>query len=171
MIRSIFSEFKIMLNDLVFGRPIPKKENRTVITIDIHKHQNNTPVISQDEVLETAARAFQVQFEGENLPTVGKPLVLPFEDPTTLATFTERHRELVYKYLLKRLTLAIKNNLSAIPIFQLGQSKNLVQITKNNYQTQLDAMMNWFVNQEDYETASHCRDLIRQIKSSDVVDQ
>lgn len=97
-------------------------------------------------------------------------VVLPFEDPQLLAHFAETNRSVVYKYLLKRLKTAIHSNMDSITIFQFSSQKS-AEIEKSKYDSQLNIMMKWFVETEDYESAGKCRDLLRHLAINIVVDQ
>lgn len=98
-------------------------------------------------------------------------MVLPFDDPQLLSHFAETNREVVYKYLLKRLKKAIHQNMDGVRIFQFNNPNKVAEINRDKYESQLDTMMRWFVETEDYESAGECRDLIRKITKKNVVDQ
>jgi hypothetical protein len=162
---NIISKIKEALHDLIHGRPIPSRHERNATTITVDIRRMTESVQSIEDMTKIAIRAIESQ-EWD-----GKPVVLPFDSPFDLETLTEGNRELIFKFVLKRLQRAIQNNLPVANLFQLGSSHKMVQVSKKNFETQLTSLMDWFVKTEDYESASNCRDLIRQIKVNDAVDQ
>lgn len=61
--------------------------------------------------------------------------------------------------------------MDGVRIFKFNNPNKVAEINRDKYESQLNAMMKWFVEVEDYESASECRDLIRQIAVNNVVDQ
>lgn len=177
--KKFLQQLQIALSDLVYGRPLtpPKK---VVMTVNIQKELATNPQLenpSPNESPASLAEALPVLKQNDQilLPknlSSEKLVVLPFEDPQLLSHFTETNREVVYKYLLKRLKKAIHQNMDSVTIFQFNTPNRIAEIGRDKYQSQLDTMMGWFVETEDYESAGECRDLIHHLTvNNNVVDQ
>jgi len=176
--KKFLQSLRVALNDLIHGRPIQEQPTK-ILTVEIQKslpnEQSQSPEpnpqelsqpnnLSVDEKRQLTSQAILSQ-SNEKL------VVLPFDDPQLLAHFADHHKDVVYKYLLKRITKAIKLNWSEVTIFQFGSSQKIAQIGRAKFEAQLTVMMDWFVSTEHYELAGNCRDLIKSLNSVDVVDQ
>jgi len=173
--KNLLYNIRQALHELVHGRTVPvlpqPKVPQKVITVNIETQVMSTtsvpvkvmPVQSITDAVAITKRSIESQ-SGET------PVILPFEDATILNQLTKTHRALVFKYILKRLNKAIHNDWSNVTVFKFGTTTKVAQIGKPVYETQLNGMMKWFVETEDYESAGACRDLIHQLKSTNVVD-
>jgi hypothetical protein len=145
-------EIKNAFKDLIFGREIEVEP-----TIVQESLPNESQIITKKSFLAQTGETF---------------IVLPFENPDRLIDFADQHPDLMFKYIMKRVSKAVRKNLPSITLFQFGNSqKNLAIIFEDKYKFQLDKMMDWFIKTEDYESASACRDIIRQLKATDAIDQ
>lgn len=86
--------------------------------------------------------------------------MLPFDDPRKLTQFAEIHPDLVYRYMLRRLTKAVKRDMPLVQLFRYGTSNRIALIKQSSYITQLRAILAFFVSIEDYETAGTCHEII-----------
>jgi hypothetical protein len=149
-----WNNIKTSVRDLIHGRPIVIEQ----IPVHIEKEEKK-----EQEIITN--RSFISQ-NGENF------IVLPFDNPDLLLEFAEQNPDLIFRYLMKRISKAIRNDLPSVILFQFGKSaKNLAMIHKDKYKIQLDHMMAWFVKEEDYESASVCKTLISQLTATDAIDQ
>jgi hypothetical protein len=139
-----FSSIREWIRDLIFGRAIPKKYR--YMTVEVSK--SPLPIVQ-----EKAKPAIKL-LNGERI------IGLPFEDPAQLTEFIESHKNMVYRYMLKRFELAIQNKKKNVVLFQFGNSKKIARVLPEGYRLQLTKMLQHFVQIEDYESASRCRDLI-----------
>ena len=176
--KNLLYNIRQALHELVHGRNMPELSQiqvpQKVITVDIQTHKvvpqsapikvvSPSPVQSISDAVEITKRSVESQ-SGET------PVVLPYEDDIILNHLTKTHRGLVFKYIIKRLNKAIRNNWPTVAVFRFGTTTRVAQIGRPVYETQLNGMMKWFVETEDYESAGTCRDLIRQLNSTNVVD-
>lgn len=168
--KKIFSTLRISFFELVFGRniddfvKIPKKikKNRpkNVMVVDVKVlNKSSSTMLSEDDVI----REIESQ-SGD------KVIVLPIED-SLFVPFVKKFSNVVYKFVLRRLKMAISNNLNSIDLFQLKKSGNLARVSQHNYEKELNVMMNYFIKTEEYEYAGVCRDLIKKIKSNETVNK
>jgi len=154
------------LSELVNGRQMPPQpEKKLVITVDIQKEMKENPAPSQPE---NQPESMLSEQSVQTNPSSEKVVVLPFEDPHLLSEFAKTNRDVVYKYLLKRLKKAIRHNMDGVTVFQFNTPNKVANISRDRYEAQLNEMMSWFVETEDYESAATCRDLIRQLTSNKV---
>ena len=168
--KQLLQSLRTALSELVNGRPMtPPPEKTMVITVDIQKqlNQQNEPA-SQPESPPAVP-----QVEANLHPSLKneKIVVLPFDDPNLLSEFAKTNRDVVYKYLLKRLKKAIDMKMDGVVVFQFKTQQKVANIGRDRYEAQLNEMMSWFVETEDYESAATCRDLIRQLTHTNPVDQ
>jgi len=163
--KKFLQNLQVALSDLVFGRKLPPQPKR-VITVDIQKELSEQLEPQSESPLESLPQNEPNQLQ-KNLSNE-KIVVLPFNDPQLLSHFSETNREVVYKYLLKRLRKAVKFNMDGIVIFRFNNPQKIASIGRDKYESQLNTMMDWFVETEDYESAGECRDLIRQLTTNKV---
>lgn len=150
------SNIKQLVHDLIFGRVPPEKVN--VMTVDISRafEKLPEPVVTIPQKATPAIKTFQ----GERI------VVLPFDDPKRFPEFTEVHKKIVFQYVLKRIVHAVRKNKKYVSLFQFGNSQHIMRLPETNFEGQLNTMLKYFVEIEDYETATVCRDAIRQIHNT-----
>lgn len=166
--KQLLQSLRTALNELVNGRPMtPQSEKKMVITVDIQKKLNPQNPTNQQENVQTPVKENQLP----NLPKHENVVSLPFDDPNLLSEFAKTNRDVVYKYLLKRLKKAIHMKMDCVVVFQFKTKHKVANISRDRYEAQLTEMMSWFVETEDYESAATCRDLIRQLTHINPVDQ
>jgi len=175
--KKFLQSLKVALNDLMHGRPVPEQPTK-VLTVEIQKSlpsEQSQPQAPNQSPPEQNQLSVEEKQQITSQAILNQPneklVVLPFDDPQLLAHFADHHKDVVYKYLLKRITKAIKLNWSEVTIFQFGSSQKIAQIGRAKFEAQLTVMMDWFVSTEHYELAGNCRDLIKSLNSVDVVDQ
>ena len=156
-------KLQVVLSDLVYGRKAPERKvkRRTLPKILDRKQpvlENKREKKLSVSIYENVVNFLIQKSNGD------KVVVLPFEDPTILTLFSDRYKNHVFKYILRRLNRAIHGNYDYVDIFEFGNTKTIAQINSKNYETQLNVILKYFLKIEDYETASACRDLIRQTK-------
>ena len=138
-----------LIRDLIYGRPAPPATPIPTVV-------KPTPVVS------TPPRAVA----GTRMIAGHRVIVLPFDDPHMMPSFTENNKHLVYYYVLKKMKRAVRNKLDTLPLFQFGNSDKVAQLTRPGYEHHLKLMMEYFVKIEDYESATICRDLIQQLHNT-----
>jgi hypothetical protein len=157
MKQNLFHQIKKSIDELINGSqtpPLPTTPTTRTFVVKVEKslHQdqaNQSPKLNQTNGLH------------DDL------IVLPNDNPFALKQFTELHTTLVFKYILKRVRKAVKNDMSSVNLFQFGDTRKLAQISRTEYESQLNILMNYFVNIEDYELAARCRDTLVQHKQNE----
>ena len=101
----------------------------------------------------------------EELPINTEPiskdvLVLPTDSILTFNYFVSNNLDVVYPYLLRKMTMAVKNNIKALELFQLGQTNNVMRIEKQEFEKYLLEMQMYFAEQENFEKAGTCTKLL-----------
>ena len=101
----------------------------------------------------------------EELPINTEPiskdiLVLPTDSILTFNYFVSNNLNIVYPYLLRKMTAAVKNNIKALELFQLGQTNNVMRIEKQEFEKYLLEMQMYFAEQENFEKAGTCTKLL-----------
>jgi hypothetical protein len=158
MSQNIFSQLKQSLQDLLIGRQTPSPTIRTVV-VKVEKTINQQQSL-QDEP-DQAKQPVSEQLQNEEL------IVLPNDNPFVLKQFTELHTDLVFKYILKRIRKAVREDMSFVNLFQFGNTRRLAQIARPEYESQLNSLMEYFVKKEDYELAARCRDTLTRHKQNE----
>ena len=92
---------------------------------------------------------------------------LPSVTPASFRQYLMTHKDRVYRYVIREINNAIDMNLSVIQLFQIGKSKEILELKKYNYRVILEAAMDFFVTEELYEDAAICRDLIFKLKDEE----
>lgn len=165
----MLEKFKEFLHDFVYGiEEIPPTTNKLICTVDIQKlkEQLGKPSPSLVQIEKDILNSIQL-----NSDKAEEITSLPFDNHEQLLRLTEKNQSIVFKYLLTKIEHAIKSNKDSINVFYFEPIKDMASISKRNYEHQLEIIMNHYVQHEDYETAVNCRDLIRQLKVNDAVDQ
>lgn len=171
---NLLSTIRQAIHELIHGRNLPDQQKiqlpPKIITVNIQTEKivknRSVPV----KVSSPPTDTLEVTRQAVLSQTGDTAVVLPYEDPQILNQLTKTNRGLVFKYIIKRLSKAIRLNWPKVIVFQFGKSSKVAQIDASVYETQLDGMMKWFVETEDYESAGTCRDLIRQLKPNGVTD-
>lgn len=149
MSRKLYQQFKQSIYELINGRKIPSQTTPTrvtVVEIQALKNQIHSKTVAE--------KPFPDQ---ENLKT-DDVIVIPNDNPMALKQFADLHTDLVFRYILKRVGTAISRDMPSINLFRFG--KKVAKIERHNYDEQLQKMMRFFVNTENYELAAKCRDLL-----------
>lgn len=100
-------------------------------------------------------------------------LVLPLKSPHILNKFVEENRSLVYKYILKMLSKAIKKKMEKIDLFRLGDTPFIAKIEKQNYVNTLNDLLSHFASSsvEEYELANRCKKLIQKHQNNLLLEE
>jgi hypothetical protein len=168
MNQNLFSQLKQSLQELVSGRQTPSPVTRTVVVkVEKTVHQEpsslQNPPSPQSLSSEPEPKSPQVSEQPQNEELI----VLPSDNPFALKQFTELHTDLVFKYLLKRIRMAVREDMPSVNLFQFGNTRKLAQIARPEYETQLNSLMDYFVKKEDYELAARCRDTLTRHKQNE----
>ena len=173
MSQNLFHQLKQSLQELLNGRQTqnqsPSQQTRTFV-VKVEKNQEPPNPKSQQNLLqnpESPEPSLQNQpLKNESLPQE-ELIVLPSDNPFALKQFTELHTDLVFKYILKRVRKAVKNDMPSVNLFQFGNTRRLAQLARTDYEDQLNKLMSYFVDKEDYELAARCRDTLKQHKQNE----
>jgi hypothetical protein len=165
MNQNLFSQLKQSLRELVSGRQTQEPVTRTVVVKvekTVHQEQSNLQ----------SPKSLSSEPEPQSAPSSEQPqneelIVLPSDNPFALKQFTELHTDLVFKYLLKRIRMAVREDMPSVNLFQFGNTRKLAQIARPEYETQLNSLMDYFVKKEDYELAARCRDTLTRHKQNE----
>lgn len=88
-------------------------------------------------------------------------LTLPTKSYYVFEKFMREHTELVYWYIVLSISNAIRNNVEKADLFTFGISQeNSAIVTPNNYEKVIQAALNIFTANEEYERAAFARDLL-----------
>lgn len=165
MNQNLFSQLKQSLRELVSGRQTPEPVTRTVV-VKVEKTVHQEP--SNLQSLKSLPNEPEPQSPLPNeQPQNEELIVLPSDNPFALKQFTELHTDLVFKYLLKRIRKAVREDMPSVNLFQFGNTRKLAQIARPEYETQLNSLMEYFVKKEDYELAARCRDTLTRHKQNE----
>lgn len=160
----IISQLKIAISDLIKGRPVPVQK---IFTVNIKKR------IRKDTAIETP----RVDMPSPIAPTMwidpftDSPVVsVPVEETSaSFNHFINENKDLISRYLLGRIEVAIEKNIDSVIIYRFETSENIFRISKTEYEVCLNKLMEYFVRIEDYKFAAFCRDAIKQHKFNESI--
>ena len=92
---------------------------------------------------------------------------LPIKSPKSLKYFFENEKPTVYRYILKEIESAVDNDKDAVNLFSFGDSKFGVACLRDSFEKTIISILTFFINEEMYEEAARCRDLIILITESE----
>jgi hypothetical protein len=101
-------------------------------------------------------------------------LILPPKPFKTIQLFLNENKPLVYKFMVKHVTLGIKNKLDKVELFQItnpngtGSSPYVAIVKHIQYHTVLEDAIKYCVRVEDYETAAKARDSLQVLKETEI---
>ena len=138
------------IKNLIYGRP------------------NLVPSVPQVRLIETSSPSLILK-PRTSVDLQNRVINLPFVNPRRFYYFTEQHRPLVYKYILLRLKFAIKYKWSYVKLFQFNPDAEgnavVIQINADKYVAQLNSILSWCINAEEYESAVVCKQLMREVNT------
>lgn len=89
-------------------------------------------------------------------------LELPVKSSKVWNRFFKENKQLVYRYIVKQIKSAIKNDLPKVELFKFGDSSTVTFIDKSNYIFMLNESIKIFVEVEDYERAGSVKKFLDQ---------
>jgi hypothetical protein len=57
----------------------------------------------------------------------------------------------------------LKTNKKSISLFEVADSNSYIQLEKNNWKPVLETLLDYYVEQENYDKCIECRDLIKKL--------
>lgn len=147
--KHLLQAVRMTLNELVGSEP---ESPRQKIEVMIPQESITEPIEEkEEEVVEN------------NIPVIpGAERKLPMKSPESVKKFIENNPSIVSDYFLKRLKVAIKNDLPEIVLFRLGESKLLAKIEYKNYEEQLKKLIEFYIKSEQYEKVVTCNKLLER---------
>jgi hypothetical protein len=97
-------------------------------------------------------------------------LRLPLKSPTALRQFLTDHKSEMYLFILSKLKIGIRDNVTEVVLFKLGASNRVAKIKKEDFEKLLSDMMSHFAALEDYDRSIQCRSLLQKHYINRVVD-
>jgi hypothetical protein len=97
-----------------------------------------------------------------------RPVRALFENPQDLRAEDVSKSEILKDLLKNHVPLAIENAIVKkkiyASVFEINDSKQFVEIHKNNWVQALETCLVWYVEDEDYEMCNHIKNLIFTIQ-------
>lgn len=81
-------------------------------------------------------------------------LELPDKSPLVWNKFFEENKPLVYRYIVRKVRVAIRDNSPKIQLFKFTNMDNEAFVIQKNYLKTLQDALTVFIKAEDYESAS-----------------
>jgi hypothetical protein len=91
-----------------------------------------------------------------------KMLVLPNESMVIWDIFWETNKTLVYKFVIKRIQVAMHQNLDHADLFSFEGSRGKASIKKQNFLSVLEDALAEFVKNEEFENAAKAQKIINE---------
>jgi hypothetical protein len=147
--KHLLKAVQMTLNEMVGNEPDRPKKKIETVTIP-------------EPIMEPVEQKEESVVEN-NVPVIpGADRKLPMKSPESVKKFIEENPSLVSDYFLKRLKVAIKNDLSEIILFRLGESKLIAKIEYKNYEEQLKKLIEFYIKSEQYEKVVACNKLLER---------
>lgn len=97
-----------------------------------------------------------------------RPIRALFENPQDLRAEDVAKSEILKDLLKNHVPLAIENAIVKkkiyASVFEINDSKQFIEIHKNNWVQALETCLVWYVEDEDYEMCNHIKNLIFTIQ-------
>lgn len=94
-------------------------------------------------------------------------LNLPPKPFYVIQKFLNEHRQVVYKYLIKKVKKGIREDLNKVELFQINSvsnpNKHIAVVKCEDYETVLKDALKYSIEEEDYETAAKARDTMQML--------
>lgn len=88
-----------------------------------------------------------------------------------LSQFQQKHPELIGKYFLQKIKLAVLKNEKRTQLYRIGNTKNVAGVEHNEYAPMLELMKDQFVEAELYELAKESQELIHSIHINQLITE
>ena len=95
--------------------------------------------------------------------------VLPPVAPKILTQFIEKNPSLIYRYMLKKLHKAVKNDVDEIALFYLPTFGKTAMLHREFFQETLQKMITHFLQSQEYELIPQCKILLSKLAVNDVI--
>jgi hypothetical protein len=89
-----------------------------------------------------------------------KVLMIPKRMVSSLRKFLHENPDVLYRFLLRKISEGITQQLQEVKLFYLGSTETLATIRYDDYDRVLDDAMKHFVTTEQYELADQCKTAI-----------
>jgi protein-arginine kinase activator protein McsA len=98
-------------------------------------------------------------------------LVLPNKSITIWKTFWEENRSLVYKYVIKQIKSAIKEDKKYAVLFTFEGTNNKIWVEQKYYLDTLQQALDEFVKYEEFEYAARVKKIINELHVSNLIKE
>lgn len=96
---------------------------------------------------------------------------LPIDDPDALRKFVDSRPDVAAEFFLKKIKCAISKKQDEAYLFHLGESGKYVVIRQKDYYGLLGELKTHYIQQEQYETAKVCQDLMTKLNVDKLIDE
>lgn len=72
-------------------------------------------------------------------------------------------KQVIIEETMFAITDGLKTNKKSISLFEVAESNYYIQLEKNNWKPALETVLEYYVEQEDYDKCIECRDLINKL--------
>jgi hypothetical protein len=98
-------------------------------------------------------------------------LIFPKKNLKYTKLYIDKHPILYSRYLLKLLTIAIRDNLDEIVVFKIKDTETEGSMHRKNYVDALETAINHFIAHEEFELATEATDLLTTLIMDDLVNE
>lgn len=81
-----------------------------------------------------------------------------------------KNKDLVYSFLLREMDKAIQNNMPFVELFRVGTTPLTARVEKKDYEKSILDIQKYYIEQEEYEKANVCQQLIDRHKVNQIID-
>jgi hypothetical protein len=97
-------------------------------------------------------------------------LKLPYSSVELLNEFSQKHRSLLFRFMMKKIKAAIKDKQPYTNFFRMGNTAKIARMNRDEFSKSLNEMIVWFSEKEEYEFAAEARDILNELQVSNVID-
>ena len=143
-------------------RKTPKVEERVV---------DLTPFLRSIEAQNLRDREKEVQRHLEEEDKKVGLIRAPISNIFMLQEFTTKNKSLVYRFMMKKMRVAIQKNLPQADLFRLGNTLQIAKINRTSFKKSLGEMIEWFTKKEEYEFAAEAKDLLTKFNINEIIEK
>jgi len=93
-------------------------------------------------------------------------LNLPKTTFESLKVLLTEHKDVAFRYCVSQIRKGVRRNEDRVKLFKFEGDAYQAVIDKDKYEKLVNDAMNYFVQEEMYEDAAKCRDVLKEIEES-----
>jgi len=91
-------------------------------------------------------------------------IIFPSTSVGTFTKFFSTRKDIVFKYIIREIEKAVSVNQLRIQLFKFEEYQTIASLDKSEYLMTTEMALEFFIENEMYESAGKCRDLIKVLR-------